>query len=80
MARIKYQSGNTKQGSIKELMIFVVPDDQVSDCIAAELETAKQNYIKNNIDYDHENLPDSSGKAYTHIWADDGSYTEWVEL
>ena len=80
MAKIKYESGNSKTGEVSEETIFEVENDKVEDCIEAELETAKHELVRNCMDYDYADFPDMDGKRCTEIWTESGNYIRWTEL
>ena len=75
MKKIKYE---THAG---ECCIFEVEDELVETCIQAELETAKLEFRKMNLNYKIENSMDTEGHLRTTIHdTDGGRFVRWTRL
>lgn len=74
MSEIKYE---TNEGV--DDCVFEVADDQAESCIMAELETAKREFEKKNINYDEGVYIDKEGRLCTEIWEVGGDrYIRWT--
>ena len=75
MKKIKYEN------HAGECCVFEVEDELVETCIQAELETAKLEFRKMNLNYKMENKVDSEGHLRTTIYdTDGGRFVRWTRL
>ena len=74
MKKIKYE---THTG---ENCTFEVENELVETCIQAELETAKLEFKKMNLNYQTENSMDTEGHPCTTIRDTGGRFVRWTRL
>lgn len=76
MKRIKYESNTGCDDCI-----FEIEDNQVESCIEAELETAKKDFERDEVQYRVDDFVDNNGNLYTEIWELGGDrYVRWIRL
>jgi hypothetical protein len=76
MARIRLDSNTGVDDCIYE-----IEDNLIDENIEAELNTVKNEYVRNCIDYDYQDGIDADGNRYTEIWECGGdNYTRWTVL
>ena len=76
MKQIKYETNSGVDDCV-----FEVEDDQVEDCIAAEMETAKAWFKRDGIRFFIEEFVNDEGYLYTEIWENGGDrYVRWIRL